>query len=85
MRITDVAFSIPSLPLLIILSSYAKSAIPVPSPPIAGSPSAVQLTVPASEPRACVKFEAAKRHRVIVLGEFERAAKGAHLRCGVAV
>ncbi len=28
MRITDVAFSIPSLPLLIILSSYAKSAIP---------------------------------------------------------
>ncbi len=29
MRITDVAFSIPSLPLLIILSAYAKSAIPV--------------------------------------------------------
>ena len=29
MRATDVAFSIPSLPLLIILSSYAKSAIPV--------------------------------------------------------
>ena len=29
MRFTDVAFSIPSLPLLIILSSYAKSAIPV--------------------------------------------------------
>jgi len=28
MRITDVAFSVPSLPLLIILSSYAKSAIP---------------------------------------------------------
>jgi peptide/nickel transport system permease protein len=28
MRFTDVAFSIPSLPLLIILSSYAKSAIP---------------------------------------------------------
>jgi peptide/nickel transport system permease protein len=29
MRATDVAFSIPSLPLLIILSAYAKSAIPV--------------------------------------------------------
>jgi len=29
MRVTDVAFSIPSLPLLIILSAYAKSAIPV--------------------------------------------------------
>jgi len=29
MRVTDVAFSIPSLPLLIILSSYAKSAIPI--------------------------------------------------------
>jgi len=29
MRITDVAFSIPGLPLLIILSAYAKSAIPV--------------------------------------------------------
>jgi peptide/nickel transport system permease protein len=29
MRLTDVAFSIPSLPLLIILSAYAKSAIPV--------------------------------------------------------
>jgi peptide/nickel transport system permease protein len=29
MRMTDVAFSIPSLPLLIILSAYAKSAIPV--------------------------------------------------------
>ncbi len=29
MRTTDVFFSIPSLPLLIILSSYAKSAIPV--------------------------------------------------------
>jgi peptide/nickel transport system permease protein len=29
MRSTDVAFSIPSLPLLIILSSYAKSAIPI--------------------------------------------------------
>ena len=28
MRITDVAFSIPSLPLLIILSAYAKSAVP---------------------------------------------------------
>jgi peptide/nickel transport system permease protein len=27
MRLTDVAFSIPSLPLLIILSAYAKSAI----------------------------------------------------------
>ena len=29
MRATDVAFSIPSLPLLIILSAYAKSAVPV--------------------------------------------------------
>ena len=29
MRITDIAFSIPSLPLLIILSAYAKSSIPV--------------------------------------------------------
>ncbi len=29
MRITDIAFSIPSLPLLIILSAYAKSAIPI--------------------------------------------------------
>lgn len=29
MRITDVAFSIPSLPLLIILSAFAKSAIPI--------------------------------------------------------
>ena len=29
MRVTDVACSIPSLPLLIILSAYAKSAIPV--------------------------------------------------------
>ncbi len=29
MRITDVFFSIPSLPLLIILSAYAKSAIPI--------------------------------------------------------
>jgi len=28
MRATDVAFSIPSLPLLIILSAYAKSAVP---------------------------------------------------------
>jgi peptide/nickel transport system permease protein len=29
MRFTDITFSIPSLPLLIILSAYAKSAIPV--------------------------------------------------------
>jgi len=29
MRATDVAFSIPSLPLLIILSAYAKSAVPI--------------------------------------------------------
>jgi peptide/nickel transport system permease protein len=29
MRLTDIVFSIPALPLLIILASYAKSAIPV--------------------------------------------------------